>query len=106
MHEILEDLERLLAWFFVPATLYGAAGAILRAGREGGSARRVFFEGLGGAVCANMAMPLAAELAPPSWHWTLFFLMGWGGLELVGRLYQTAASLLEKRLRGRLDGRG
>ena len=96
-------LDRILAWVFLPATLYGAGGALINARRSGKSIPQTIAEAVGGAVTANVVMPLVQDFAPERWHYTLFFLVGWGGLEAVGRLYGAALSALERRIQHQIN---
>lgn len=105
MQEYLPFFERLLQWASLPACLYGAGGAILHSVRKGRSAAQVLFEALGGVITANMICPLIQEWTPERWHYTLFFLAGWGGLEFVGRCYEAAVSALEHRIRRQINPR-
>ena len=98
-------LDRILGWVLLPATLYGAGGALLRAGRrKDKSARQTVAEVFGGAVIANVVCPLVQDVTPEKWHYTLFFLVGWGGLELIGRAYEALAQGLESRIRRQVGG--
>ncbi|MDL2315493.1 hypothetical protein LJC59_00220 [Desulfovibrio sp. OttesenSCG-928-A18] len=107
MDSATEILDRILAWLLLPATLYGAGGALMHAGRKKQPVRKTIVELTGGAITANMVCPLVQHYTPEQMHYTLFFLVGWGGLELVGRLYEAIAAALEARIRRRLgEGEG
>lgn len=82
-----ELLDKLLSILLLPATVLGALGAFLHSQRRGKPVLQTIIEVIGGAVVANVAMPLAHAYLPQGWHWTAFFLIGWGGLHLVERLY-------------------
>lgn len=101
-----EILERGLAWLLMPATIYGAGGAIINAARSGKNWKQVCFEGAGGVVAANMVGPLITAHSPETWHYTLYFFVGWGGLELVGRIYEAGVSALERRIQNRINPDG
>ncbi len=107
MDSLLEFLDKVSSWLLLPATAYGAFGAFLKARRSGKTIRQTITEVLGGVVLANITLPLVSEYVPPTWHWTAFFLVGWGGLALVERLYGMLGKLLEVKLRRCLgiDGR-
>ena len=102
MDTLRQALDAFLSWLLLPATLYGAGGAMLRAARTGRSWKRIGLETLGGIAVANMAGPLLAVHAPGHWHATLYFLAGWGGLELVAWAYDQAVRIIETKLRKRL----
>lgn len=104
MDGITDFLDKLLAVTLGSATLYGAGGAFMHARRKGKPLRQTALEVAGGAITANMLCPLVQDTAPERWHYTLFFLVGWGGLELVGRLYEAAAAAVEKRIGRKLGG--
>lgn len=97
MQEFTTLTDRILAWLFLPATLYGAGGAVMRAVRKGKTWTQTLFEAGGGILVANMLGPLIKGHTPVNWHYTLYFLAGWGGLEGVSRLYEAVVSGLEKR---------
>lgn len=99
MDSISNLLDRALAVIFGSASIYGAGGALISARRKGKGLPQTLMEVLGGALTANIVMPLVQEYAPEKFHYTLFFLVGWGGLELVGRLYEAFAQALEDRIR-------
>lgn len=104
MDSITEFFDRLLALVLLPATLYGAVGAFMQARRNKKPARQTIIEVIGGTITANMLSPLVQDVTPDRWHYTLFFLVGWGGLELVGRLYEVTAKALEARIARKLGG--
>lgn len=102
MDNLRQALDMALAWLLLPATLFGAGGAAICAMRKGKCRRQVVLEGVGGILIANMAGPLITLHAPEQWHYTLYFLVGWGGLEGVGRLYEAAVSGLERRIQSKI----
>lgn len=103
MDSITDLLERLLALAFGSATLYGAGGAFMHARRKGKPLRQTVMKVMGGAITTNMLSPLVQECTPEKWHYTLFFLIGWGGLvELVGRLYEASVGAVENRIRRKI----
>lgn len=102
MDSITELFERLLALVLGSATLYGAGGAFMHARRKGKPLRQTVIEVMGGAITTNMLSPIVQEFTPEKWHYTLFFLIGWGGLELVGRLYEATVSAVENRIRRKI----
>lgn len=104
MQEFWDWLTSFLAVIFVPATAYGAAGAALRCIRAGVGKRQLIIEMLCGAVVSNAVMPIIADYAPESWHYTLFFFVGVGGMESVSRFYEAVASAIEKRIKSRISG--
>ncbi|WP_302413502.1 hypothetical protein [uncultured Desulfovibrio sp.] len=93
--ESLNYLERALQFVLLPASLYGAGGALMHSARKGRSIPQALLEVVGGVVTANMVCPLIQAETPEKWHYTLFFLVGWGGLELVGRIYEAAVCALD-----------
>ncbi|MDL2317185.1 hypothetical protein LJC59_08990 [Desulfovibrio sp. OttesenSCG-928-A18] len=105
MDSLTDIIDRVLAWLLLPATFYGAGGALMHAGRKGRNLRKTLIEIIGGAITANMVCPLVQDYSPEQLHYTLFFLVGWGGLELVGRLYDVFAAALEERVRSKLRGK-
>lgn len=104
MEEFRNFGEHLLAWVFLPATLLGAAGGIMGAVKRRKSWKQIIFEGAGGMILSNVVYPLVAEYAPPEWHYSLFFLVGWGGVQGVGHFYEVVTSALESRVREKLGG--
>ena len=104
MDSITELFDKLLALVLLPATLYGAGGAFMQARRSKKPARQTIIEVFGGTITANMLSPLVQDFTPEKWHYTLFFLVGWGGLELVGRLYEVGARSLEQRIAQKIGG--
>lgn len=106
MSEEITWLEKILAYVLLPATFWGAAGALTRSIKLRKSWKLWVFEMLGGVLTANMVYPLIAEHVDDEWHYTLFFLVGWGGLELIGRLYEASASALERRIQKKINPEG
>lgn len=104
MTDLKTTLDSILAWLLLPTTLFGAGGAAIRALRQGKCAKQVLAETIGGVVVSNMLGPVIAKNMPEHWHYTLFFLAGFGGLELVGRIYEAIASGLEQRARNKAAG--
>lgn len=102
MDSIRQALDTMIAWLLLPATLYGAGGAMLRAARTGRSWKQIGLETLGGVIVANMVGPLLSVHAPEHWHGTFYFLAGWGGLELVAWGYELAVKMAEVRLHKKL----
>ena len=94
-------LDSVLLWLTSHPSLYGAGGAMLRATRTGRSWKQIVTETLGGVFVANMIGPLLSEHAHAHWHATLYFIAGWGGLELVAWAYDQAVKTAELRLRSR-----
>lgn len=104
MDDLIEFLNRALAVFLGSATLYGAGGAFMHARRKGKPLRQSAIEVLGGAITTNMLSPIVQDFTPEKWHYTLFFLIGWGGLELVGRLYEAIVCAVECRIKKNIGG--
>ena len=104
MDSIAELIDRILTLLLLPATLYGAGGALMHARRRGKPVRQSFVEVIGGAFTAHMLTPVVVAYVPEVWHSVFFFLVGWGGLELVGRLYEAAAKGLENRVTKKISG--
>ena len=104
MDNLTGFLDRVLGWLLLPATLYGAGGALLRYGRKDKPARQTVAEVFGGALIANVVCPLVQDMTPEKWHFTCFFLVGWGGLELIGRAYEALAQGIESRIRKQVGG--
>ena len=82
-----EAIDLVATWFFAPATLIGGAGGLLSGINRRHSVCRSLFEGLAGAVTANVVFPVIEHYAPEPWHYTLFFLSGIGGLRLWEAVY-------------------
>ncbi|WP_302548632.1 hypothetical protein [uncultured Desulfovibrio sp.] len=101
--ESLNYLERALQFVLLPASLYGAGGALMHSARKGRSIPQALLEVVGGVVTANMVCPLIQAETPEKWHYTLFFLVGWGGLELVGRIYEAAVCALERYIQRKIN---
>ena len=76
----------------------------MHARRKGKPVRQSFIEVFGGAFTAHMLTPVVVAYVPDVWHSVCFFLVGWGGLELVGRLYEATAKALEDRIARKLGG--
>lgn len=106
MSEEITWLEKILVYVLLPATFWGAAGALTRSIKLRKSWKLWVTEMLGGMLTANMVYPLIAEHVDVKWHYTLFFLVGWGGLELIGRLYEVSASALERRIQKKINPEG
>ena len=104
MDSITELIDRILTLLLLPATLYGAGGALMHARRRGKPIRQSFVEVIGGAFTAHMLTPVVVAYVPEVWHSVMFFLVGWGGLELVGRVYEATAKALEARIARKLGG--
>ena len=104
MDSIMDFIDKFLAMVLLPATFYGAGGAFMHARRKGKPLSQTALEVVGGSITANMLCPLVQDLAPEKWHYTLFFLVGWGGLELVSRLYEAVAQALERRIKNNVGG--
>lgn len=104
MDSIAELIDRILTLLLLPATLYGAGGALMHARRRGKPMRQSFVEVIGGAFTAHMLTPVVIAYVPEVWHSVVFFLVGWGGLELVGRLYEAGATALERRIIRNIGG--
>ena len=102
MDSITELIDRILALLLLPATFYGAGGALMR--RRGKSVKQSLVELASGAFTANMMQGVIADYAPHTWQPVCFFLVGWGGLELVGRVYESAAKGIENRITKKLGG--
>jgi hypothetical protein len=105
MDSITEFFDKLLA------LVLAASHALRRrrcvhasTARTKSPARQTIIEVIGGTITANMLSPLVQDVTPDRWHYTLFFLVGWGGLELVGRLYEVTAKALEARIARKLGG--
>ena len=58
---------------------------------------------VGGVLTANMLGPMIRAQAPESWHSSLFFLAGWGGLELVAKCYDLGVCALERYVNRNTD---
>ncbi|GAB1254774.1 hypothetical protein [Desulfovibrio falkowii] len=101
--ESLNYLERILQFVLLPASLFGAGGALMHSSRKGRSIGQTFMEVVGGVVTTNMVCPLIQAETPDTWHYTLFFLVGWGGLELVGRLYEAGVCALERYIQRKVN---
>lgn len=104
MEEFWDWLERVLGVVFVPATVYGGFGALMRRRRDTRALRQIVSEVAGGAVTAHMLTQGIQNNIAEEWQSVCFFLAGWGGLELVGRLYEAIAHGLEERLRNKAAG--
>ena len=104
MDSITELLDRITALLLLPATLYGAGGALMHARQKGKPIRQSFIEVIGGAFTAHMLTSVIVSYVPDAWHSVCFFLVGWGGLGLVGRLYEAAVKGLESRIARKIGG--
>lgn len=104
LEQVIDWLERVLAMLFVPATLYGGGGALLRRRKDTRTLGQVLSEVSGGALTAHMLAPIIQKTASEDWHAVCFFLAGWGGLELVGRIYEAVANGVEDRIRHKIAG--
>ena len=102
-HESLNYLERFLQFFLLPASLYGAGGALMHSTRKGRTLGQALIEVVGGVATAYMVCALIQAETPEKWHYTLFFLVGWGGLELVGRLYEAGVCALERYIQRKIN---
>ncbi|MDL2267192.1 hypothetical protein LJC46_04295 [Desulfovibrio sp. OttesenSCG-928-G15] len=78
----------------------------MHARRKGRPIRQTIVSVFGGVITTNMLSPIVYANSPEAWHYTLFFLVGWGGLELVDRLYESAAQGLERRVNKTMGGSG
>lgn len=108
MQDNLTLLDRALAFLLLPATVWGAGGALFHSSRKGRTPLQVLFEGIGGAFTTHMLSPFVVKYVPPDMHPIIYFYLGWGGLEFVGRIYEAGASALENRIRNTInppDGR-
>ena len=76
----------------------------MRRRKDARTLRQVLSEVLGGALTAHMLAPIIQGAVPEDWHAVCFFLAGWGGLELVGRLYEAIAEGVEDRVRHKIGG--
>lgn len=94
--------ETILTWLLMPATIFGAGGAVIHAVRKGESLRQTLIKGASGIIIAHMIYPIITVHTADIWHYSLYFLTGWGGLELVNRIYEAVVSALEERIRGRI----
>lgn len=104
MEQFIDWVERMLSLIFVPATFYGGAGAFMRVGRRSRTLGQIVFEVFGGVVTSHMLADSIYAQVPFEYQSICFFLAGWGGLELVGRLYEAVASGLESRVKSKIDG--
>ena len=104
MDSIADLIDRILALLLLPATLYGAGGALMSARRKGKPMKQTLVEVIGGAFTANMTGNIIVSNVSSDWQSICFFLVGWGGLELVGRLYEAAATALERRIIKNIGG--
>lgn len=94
MDDFLLACKEILAYILTPATFFGAGGGLVRAMRRRGDVKQIAAEMAGGILVANMVFPIVAEHLPKPWHYTVFFLVGWGGIEMVGWAYQSAVEFL------------
>ena len=106
MQDSMNFLERVLAWLLLPTTIYGAGGAILHSVRKRRSPTQAVLEAFGGIITTNMLGPVIQSSAPEMWQFSLYFLVGWGGLEAVGRLYEAVVQAFEKRIQNQINPRG
>ena len=101
---LMDWAERILTLIFVPATLYGGVGALARRRNDSRALRQIISEVCGGAVTAHMLTPAIQNNISADWQSVCFFLAGWGGLELMGRIYEAIAHALEERIRQKITG--
>lgn len=76
----------------------------MSARRKGKPLSQSLVEVFSGAFTANMTANVIGTHIPQEWQPICFFLVGWGGLELVGRLYEAAARALERRIMRNIGG--
>lgn len=103
MQDPMPYLDRLLEALLVPASIYGAGGALLHSVRQGRPIWQTLLSVVGGVFTSNMLGPLIREQTPENWHYSLFFLAGWGGLELVAKCYDLGVCALEKYVNRKVD---
>jgi hypothetical protein len=97
-------LDRVLYYILLPATLFGAGGAMISSGRKNKSVKQSIFEVTCGAITTNAFSPLIQAYCPPEMHNTMYFLAGFGGYECVGRLHEAVVTALEKRIKKKIAG--
>ena len=102
MERFTSFLGDALSFFSLPATIYGAAGAFLRAGRKGKTVTQTLFEVVGGVVVTSALAPLVVAYCPPEAHPGVYFLFGWGGLKFVDRVYLAGVSALARRVQRKM----
>ena len=94
MDDLITALKECGKLALTPATVFGAGGGLIRAIRRRGSWKQISTEMLGGVFVANMLFPVVEAHLPAAWHYTAFFLVGWGGIEMVGWAYTSSAEFI------------
>jgi hypothetical protein len=102
MYSMTEIVDSIITLLLLPTTLYGLGGAIVHAHRSGKPLRQSFIVISSGAFTAHMFSPAIIAHVPEAWHAVMFFLAGYGGVELVSRLYEAVVSAVEARIRRKI----
>lgn len=104
LQNILDWLYNFLSILFVPASAFGAIGAIQRGVKEKETGRQLLFRAVGGCVIVSMAMPVVADYLPQNWLYTAAYLCGWIGVEGVSWLAEQILTALGKRAQKKISG--
>lgn len=104
MNGFTDLLDRILSMLLLPATIYGAGGAIMNAKYNKKPIKQAIIEIIGGALTAHMMAPVVVAYTPEAWHSVCFFFVGFGGLGFVGQIYEVAAKALEHRVKKKIGG--
>lgn len=80
-------IDKILAWLFLPPTMYGAAGAVLKAVNSRGCSKSRMrcivicaVNLFGGVVTSTVAAPIIVAYLPDPFHPMGFFLSGMSGM--------------------------
>lgn len=103
-------IDKILAWLFLPPTMYGAAGAVFTAVRSRGCSKsrlRCVVIGavnlFGGVVTSTITAPIIVAYLPDPWHPMSFFLSGMGGVATMEWALDLGKRFVEARLLRRVD---
>ena len=72
--------------------------------RQGKPIRQSVVEIISGIFTAHMMSDVIVLYVPLVWHSTGYFLVGMGGLALMGRLYESAEAALVRRVSRKVSG--
>jgi hypothetical protein len=95
-------LNDVMAFLLLPATIYGAGGAFMQSARKGKTVKQTLFEVVGGVIITSALSPLVVTYCPTETHPGLYFLVGWGGLKFVDRMYLAVVAALERRIQRKI----
>jgi hypothetical protein len=103
MERLTSFLGDFLSFLLLPATLFGAGGALVQSGHKGKTVKQTVFAVVGGVIVTSALSPLVIAYVPQeAAHPGLYFLVGWGGLEFVDRVYQAVMGAIERRIQRKI----